>query len=265
MSELQTLALGVQYDGRAYSGWQVQTSPPLPTVQGELQKALSFIANEAIQVICAGRTDRGVHASHQVVSFRTTAERPDKAWIQGVNTRLPKSISVAWVKVVPEEFHARFSATARRYHYFMLDRPARSALIDGRITWQPRILDANLMHQAAQALLGENDFSAFRGAGCQGNTPFRYMSDISVERMGDLIRIDVCANAFLLHMVRNIVGSLIEVGTGEKPVTWMAELLAQKDRTKAGVTAPPDGLYLVDVTYPQQFGLPEAETPTVLF
>ncbi len=257
MSKEYTVALGVEYDGQCYHGWQDQLRPDLPTVQASVQTALSFVANHSVKVICAGRTDSGVHATAQVVSFKTLSDRPLKAWVQGVNSRLPDSISVAWAKVVSDEFHARFTATARRYQYFILNKPRRSAITAGKMTWFPRSLNTEFMHQAAQALIGEHDFTSFRGAGCQSHSAFRHVTHLSVSRVGDFVVVDIKANAFLLHMVRNIVGSLCDVGIGEQPVEWMAELLKAKDRNVAGITAPADGLYLVNVDYPEEYQIPD--------
>ena len=264
MSTLITVALGVEYIGQHYSGWQSQKDPHLKTIQGALEPALSYVADHPVKVICAGRTDTGVHAFGQVVSFETTSVRPLKAWIQGVNCRLPDDVSVVWAKQVKAQFHARFSATARRYQYIILNRPARSAIASGRLTLHRRSLDAELMHQAAQCLLGEHDFSAFRGAGCQSKSAVRTISHISVKRHEDFLVLEVKANAFLLHMVRNLVGSLLEVGAAIKPVTWMEELLLGQDRTLAGITAPPDGLYLAAVDYPCEFELPQPKSAAII-
>lgn len=265
MSEaLNTIALGIQYDGRPYNGWQKQRSQSVSTVQAQLEAALSFVANHKVSVVCAGRTDTGVHASSQVVSFQTPSVRRDSAWVRGVNGRLPETISVAWMKSVPDDFHARFSALSRRYQYFIYNTSAKSALSGGRITHQPRCLDSDLMHQASQFLLGKHDFSAFRGANCQSHSALRIVSDLRVDRFGDIVRIDISANAFLLHMVRNITGSLMEIGMGNKPVDWMGELLQGKDRRKAGMTAAPDGLYLVGVGYSEALDLPSAAPLSLL-
>ncbi|MCB1646499.1 MAG: tRNA pseudouridine(38-40) synthase TruA, partial [Pseudomonadales bacterium] len=244
------------YTGTAYHGWQYQNATT-PTVQLRLQQALSTIANEPVELICAGRTDTGVHATQQVVHFDTTAVRPSKAWTLGTNAHLPNDISVNWSQVVKPDFHARFSATARHYHYVILNQRVRSGLFPGAMTVDHRPLDAERMHQAAQALLGENDFSSFRAASCQSRTPMRFMERISVDRLGNLVVIRVRANAFLHHMVRNLAGVLMDIGAGNKPVSWAAELLELRDRSQGSVTAPPDGLYLVDVDYPQHFGIPE--------
>jgi tRNA pseudouridine38-40 synthase len=260
------IALGVDYDGSAYHGWQVQrqiqqegdsVKTNVPTVQGALQRALSFVAAESVTVYCAGRTDAGVHATNQVVHFEPGVIRSEKAWLLGTNTNLPRDIAVKWVCAVDDDFHARFSATARTYRYVINNTHTRPALAATQLTWITDPLDAALMHEEAQCLLGENDFSSFRGAGCQSNTPYRYVNHVRVWRHGQLVCIEICANAFLLHMVRNIVGVLTAVGRGEKPQGWTREVLAMKDRTKAGVTAPPNGLYLVGVSYPERFGLPK--------
>lgn len=248
------IALGVEYDGAAHYGWQRQQQ--LPSVQGYLEKALSAVANTPIDVQCAGRTDAGVHATGQVVHFDFDGERPDRAWTMGVNTNLPDSIAVRWVKTVSNDFHARFSATHRRYRYVIYNATLRPAILLGGITHEYQPLDAALMHEAAQAVIGEQDFTSFRASHCQSKTPFRNVTDVSVYRQGTYVIVDIRANAFLHHMVRNIVGSLIKVGCGEQPVNWIAELLAVKDRTQAAATAKPNGLYLVDVTYPDTFGLP---------
>ena len=248
------IALGVEYDGAAHFGWQRQQK--LPSVQGYLEKALSAVANTTIDVQCAGRTDAGVHATGQVVHFDFDGERPDRAWTMGVNTNLPDSIAVRWVKNVSDDFHARFSASHRRYRYVIYNATLRPAILLNGVTHEYQPLDAALMHEAAQAVIGEQDFTSFRASHCQSKTPFRNVTDVSVYRQGAYVIVDIRANAFLHHMVRNIVGSLIKVGCGEQPVSWIAELLAVKDRTKAAATAKPNGLYLVDVTYPEAFDLP---------
>lgn len=256
------IALGIEYDGSQLSGWQRQRN--VPSVQQYLEQALSKVANVGIQVHCAGRTDAGVHATAQVVHFDCDIHRAERAWTMGVNANLPNCIAVKWVKIVADDFHARYSATARRYRYIIFNNSLRSAILPGGITHIYQPLDADKMHQAAQALLGEHDFSAFRAAHCQSRSPFRNLMYISVERQGQYVVIDIQANAFVHHMVRNIAGSLITIGIGEQPVTWLAELLAAKDRTQAAATAKPNGLYLVQVNYPQAFTLPKT-SPGPLF
>lgn len=249
------IALGIEYDGAAHFGWQRQRE--VPSVQEHLEKALSKVANCTIEVQCAGRTDAGVHATGQVVHFDCEAERPERAWTLGVNTNLPNSIAVTWCKAVDEDFHARFSATHRRYRYVILNSKLRPAILHDGVTHVYRELDADRMHQAAQALIGEQDFTSFRAALCQSKTPFRNVTAVSVSRMGAYVIVDIQANAFLHHMVRNITGALIEIGAGEQDISWIAELLALKDRTQAAATAKPNGLYLVDVTYPDIYALPK--------
>ncbi len=258
------IALGVEYDGSRFAGWQAQRTPGVITVQEVLESALERIATRPVTTICAGRTDAGVHASAQVLHFDTDVERPLRAWILGVNALLPRSISVQWAHHVEHDFNARFSAQYRRYRYLILTRAQRPALLAGRVCHERRGLDAACMHEAAQHLLGERDFSAFRGAGCQSRTPMRRVERIGVERDGELVVIDITANAFLLHMVRNIAGSLLAVGRGERPAGWIAEVLAGRDRTRAGITAPAHGLYLVDVGYAAHWGLPPAARTPLL-
>ena len=248
------IALGIEYCGSAYSGWQRQRH--VSSVQQTLELVLSKIADEAIETQCAGRTDAGVHASGQVVHFDVQQQRPLKAWTMGVNSQLPDDIAVRWAQVVPDNFHARFSATARRYRYIIDNKPCRPGIFNQGFTHVFVPLDASLMHQAAQALVGEHDFSAFRAVHCQSHTPFRCVEAVSVVRHGDYVVVDITANAFLHHMVRNIVGSLLEVGKGQASVTWLGELLAGRDRTQAAATAKAHGLYLVDVRYPAEFALP---------
>lgn len=256
-SQQHRIALLLEYDGSQYNGWQIQKKPAVPTVQEQLEKALSRIADHPVTVLCAGRTDAGVHACAQTVHFDTSAERPMKAWVAGVNTYLPSDIAVKAAAAVSENFHARFSAIKRTYRYVIFNQPVRSAVLADKVTWVKDELDAERMHMAAQDLLGELDFSAYRASGCQSNTPFRYMESITVERRGDFIITELSANAFLLHMVRNIMGVLIAIGKGEKPVAWAKQVLESKDRTQAGLTAKPDGLYLVKAHYPVEFQLPE--------
>src|SRR6185295_14201600 len=250
------IAAGIEYDGRAYSGWQSQ--PGLTTVQDALQRALSRVADTPVACTCAGRTDAGVHALAQVVHFDSDALRGERAWRLGANTYLPADVSVAWVREVPGHFHARYSALARSYRYLILNRDSRLALAAGRATWERRPLDAARMHGAAQVLLGEHDFSAFRAIECQAKSPMRRVESLAVSRHGDWVRIDVTANAFLHHLVRNIAGLLMMVGSGESPPERVAAVLATRDRKQNAATAPPDGLYLAAVRYPPEFGLPGA-------
>ena len=250
------IALGIEYDGTSYNGWQRQKTGL--GVQQRLEEALSLVANEKVDVVCAGRTDTGVHASGQVVHFDTESERTERGWLLGANTNLPDDISVTWVKPVDQDFHARFSAVARSYRYLILNRLERSALHRNRAWWIYEPLDETPMQAAAQQLLGEHDFSAFRSAACQANTAVRDITAISVSRSGDWLTIDVTANAFLMNMVRNIVGSLAAVGLGEQGVEWISDVLESRDRKAGGITAPPHGLTLVGVDYPEAFGVPAA-------
>ncbi len=250
------IALGVEYDGAAFHGWQRQGDPSLPTVQGALERALSSVANHSVDLVCAGRTDAGVHGSGQVVHFECQTDRGEKAWVRGVNSLLPETVRVQWARAVPSDFHARFSATSRRYLYLLDDSHIESAIMARKVTKTRLTLDIARMHEAGQALLGEQDFSAFRAAGCQSRTPYRNLMHLSVCRHHRYIVVDIQANAFLLHMVRNIVGTLMEIGAGHQPIEWAGDLLHRRDRRLAAMTASPHGLYLVRVEYPQEFGLP---------
>lgn len=249
------VALGVQYDGAGFRGWQAQR-PGVRTVQTCLERALSRVANHPVSSICAGRTDAGVHGIGQVVHFDTAAARSARSWILGGNAHLPPDLSLSWAREVPEDFHARFSALARRYRYLIYDRPHRSALWRQRATWCYRPLDAERMHAAGQALVGEHDFSSFRAAECQARHPVREIRELTVRRRGAGVVLEVEANAFLHHMVRNIAGVLLAIGAGDRPIEWAREVLERRDRTQGGVTAPADGLYLLAVRYPEGFGLP---------
>ena len=249
------VALAVEYQGSHYHGFQSQATG-VKTVQQTLERALSTVADEPVTLVCAGRTDAGVHATGQVVHFDTLAERLEKAWVKGTRAQLPADISVRWAMPVPPEFHARFSATSRSYRYLISDRSSYSALTHSQITWSRKKLDLAAMREAARCLQGEQDFSSFRASQCQARSPVRKVDYVHLARRGDLIVLEIKANAFLHHMVRNIVGVLLAIGAGERPVGWMAEVLAARDRRKGGVTARPHGLYLVDVGYPARFGLP---------
>ena len=256
-------ALGVEYDGSDFLGWQRLSKPGEPgdaTVQQALEAALAFVANAPIATVCAGRTDAGVHAACQVVHFDTGIERDPRGWVLGTTTQLPPSICVRWCVPVTDDFHARFSARARRYRYRILNRAVRPALGRQYLSWERRPLDADAMHRAAQGLLGENDFSAFRTVHCQAPHARRDLQAIEVRRNGEEVTIEVQANAFLHHMVRNIVGSLLMVGRGEQPEAWIAELLAGRDRTLAGPTAPSAGLVFLGPKYPPECGLPHEVT-----
>ncbi|MEX0730890.1 MAG: tRNA pseudouridine(38-40) synthase TruA [Aquisalimonadaceae bacterium] len=253
------LAMGVEYDGRAYAGWQFQRHAP--SVQATLERALGRVANMPVSVTCAGRTDAGVHALGQVINFDTTAQRPLRGWLLGVTSQLPDDIAVTWVREVSAEFSARFTATGRSYRYIILPRVTRPGLLNGRVAWTHRTLDAARMDEAAQVLVGEHDFSAFRAIGCQARHPWREITRISVSRHGPYIHLDVSANAFLHHMVRNIAGVLMAIGAGEQPVDWARQVLDGRDRTLGGVTAPAQGLYLVAVDYPETFELPASPPP----
>jgi len=249
------IALGVEYDGSAYCGWQSQ--PDGRTVQDTLQLALSQVASEQISVIAAGRTDTGVHALEQVVHFDTHSVRPLTAWVRGVNALLPSGIAVLWAHAVADEFHARFSAQARSYSYYLYCRPVRSAVQHGKVGWFHQQLDIVKMQQAAQYLLGEHDFSAFRASACQAKSPVKNLTMLNIQQQGNIISLDLTANAFLHHMVRNIVGCLVYVGKGKHPPQWMQEVLQSRARSQAAPTFSPDGLYLRSIAYDAKWQLPQ--------
>lgn len=251
------IALGVEYDGRPYCGWQSQAVGV--TVQDTLQSALSQIAAAPISVIAAGRTDTGVHALEQVVHFETEAVRPLTAWVRGVNALLPDSIAVRWAHPVPDEFHARFSAHGRSYRYLLINRPVRSAIHAGKMGWFHAPLDISLMREAAVCLLGEHDFSAFRAAECQAKSPVKCLNSMDIYQDGEMLAFDLSANAFLHHMVRNLVGALVYVGKGKYPPQWLAEVLAGRERRFAAPTFSPDGLYLRRIQYDAKWGLPQIQ------
>ena len=248
------IAVGVEYDGSAFCGWQRQHGQP--SVQTAVEEALSRVANEPIEVVVAGRTDTGVHGIGQVAHFDTRAIRSDYAWVRGANATLPAAVSLRWAHPVPDDFNARFSATGRAYRYLILNRPERPALRRHFVSWIYTPLDADRMQLAADNLIGRHDFSAFRASSCQAKHPVRELRRLQVTRKGDLVALDVEANAFLHHMVRNLAGVLIAVGSGQQAPGWVAEVLESRDRRLAGVTAPPSGLYLTHVSYPERFGLP---------
>ena len=259
------IALGIEYDGSPYSGWQKQKFPQQETVQEYIETALSKVADRNVVVSCAGRTDAGVHATCQVVHFDTEIDRGAKAWTQGVNSMLPRTIRVVWSRTQEDDSHARFSALSRRYLYLMYQRETQSAMLHGRASYTRRELDEVSMHAAAQHFLGEQDFTSFRAASCQSKTAMRNVMHANVYRRGGFLIFDVKANAFLQHMVRNMMGSLLQVGRGDKGPAWIAQLLSLQDRARAAPTALPDGLYLVGVEYPQSCDLPsEISQPDLL-
>ena len=254
------VALGIEYDGGRFHGWQRQSHSP--SVQSELEAALARVADQPVSTVAAGRTDAGVHATQQVASFASAKPRPLRAWRDGVNALTGPGVKVRWAQEVEAEFHARFSATARRYLYLYRIGDGPAPLCDP-YAWRSPPLDADAMQRGGQGLLGEQDFTSFRAAGCQSKSPFRTVSRLRVRAVGGLVVLDIEANAFLLHMVRNIAGALSQVGRGERPVAWVGECLQAKDRALIGKTAPPQGLYLVDVTYPQS-ELPKGALPPLL-
>jgi tRNA pseudouridine38-40 synthase len=249
------IALGLEYNGSGFKGWQSQ--PGARTVQDSVEAALTKVADHPIKVVCAGRTDSGVHATGQVVHFETCAVRSIRSWVLGGNVNLPPDVAVIWAQTVVDDFHARFSAMSRRYRYIILNRRVRPALLRGKVAWQHQPLDEKRMRQAAAYLVGEHDFTTFRALACQAKNPVRTVHELNIHREADCIYIDIHANAFLHHMVRNIAGVLMTIGTGQRPPSWALGLLQLRDRTRGGVTAPPDGLYLVHVAYDLQFGLAE--------
>ncbi|OZB12339.1 MAG: tRNA pseudouridine(38-40) synthase TruA, partial [Marinobacter sp. 34-60-7] len=242
------VALVFEYDGRAFHGWQQQKSG-VRSVETELARAVSKVADHPVELVCAGRTDAGVHASFQIAHFETPSVRNLRSWVMGINTDLPFDISVHWAGNGAGDFHARFSALYRRYRYVIYNHPVRPSIQHGQVSWTFRPLDEQRMHQAAQALVGEHDFSAFRAAGCQSRSPVRFLERISVTRHGDFVVVDVQANAFLHHMVRNIIGCLVYIGKGKYSVEWMRTLLDSRNRAYAAPTFSPAGLYLAGVKY----------------
>ena len=249
------IALGVEYDGSQFCGWQSQ--PDGRTVQDTLQAALKVISGKVVPVIAAGRTDAGVHALEQVVHFDTDIERPLSAWVRGVNSQLPESVAVLWAHAVPDEFHARFSAHARSYHYVLINRPVRSAVYHGKVGWFHAPLEVDRMREAAQYLVGEHDFSAFRSSECQAKSPIKNLVQLDIQQQGDTIIFNLTANAFLHHMVRNIIGCLVYVGKGKHPPQWLGEVLQSRNRNFAAPTFAPDGLYLRRIQYDEKWGLPQ--------
>ncbi len=263
VSSANVYALGIEYDGSAYRGWQRQTHTP--SIQALVEQALSQVADHPINVYCAGRTDAGVHATGQVVHFSSDAQRADHAWLLGANSLLPNAIRVTWAQQVSAAFHARFSASARRYHYVIDNQRVRSALLHQRATWCHAPLNIAAMQAAAPCLLGEQDFSSFRSSECQSRTPMRNVQHINITRQREFVLIDIQANAFLHHMVRNIAGCLMAIGTEKQVPDWLNGVLHARDRTQAAATAAADGLYLVGVEYPEQFNLPSAQRPYSIF
>jgi tRNA pseudouridine38-40 synthase len=253
------IAAGVEYDGTGFFGWQSQRG--VRTVQNCIEAALSKVADHAINVICAGRTDTGVHAMGQVIHYETHALRSTRAWVLGANANLPGDVGLCWAQPVEPHFHARFSAISRCYRYVILNRWVRPAVLRTKLAWHHKPLDEQRMHVAGHRLLGKHDFSAFRALACQAKSPIRTIYGLNVQRYGDYIYIDICANGFLHHMVRNIVGVLMAIGNGKRPVAWVSELLESRDRTKGEVTAPSHGLYLVSVEYHPDFRLPSDYYP----
>ncbi|WOH37591.1 tRNA pseudouridine(38-40) synthase TruA [Thalassotalea fonticola] len=251
------IALGIEYDGSNYCGWQRQSH--VASVQEKLEKAISVVVNQPTEIVCAGRTDTGVHGTGQVIHFDSPVDRGDRAWTLGVNTNLPKDISVKWSQPVTEDFHARFSATARRYKYIIYNGSKRPAIFYKGLSHCHDQLDATLMHEAAQHLVGKHDFTSYRTVHCQSHSPVRTIIHCNVFRQGEYVVIDIKANAFLHHMVRNIAGSLMRVGRKIETIQWIDEVLAHKNRCKAGMTAPSGGLYFIEVDYPEHFNIPQTE------
>lgn len=261
---MQRIALGIEYKGSDFHGFQVQPNG-VKTVQQALERALSTVADEPVTLVCAGRTDAGVHATNQVIHFDTLAKRPAKAWVKGTRPHLPDTVRVRWAQDVVPQFHARFSAHHRTYRYLLSDSKTSSALLYDQVTWSSRPLDIGLMRQGAAYLVGEHDFTSFRATQCQAKSPVRTIDYLHLARRGDLIVLEIKANAFLHHMVRNIVGVLMSVGAGDKPPAWVSEVLSARLRSAGGVTARPNGLYLVAVDYPEAFNLPSLSPGPLYF
>ncbi len=251
------IAFGVEYCGTAYFGWQRQAISP--TIQECIEVALSKVADQQITVHCAGRTDTGVHAIHQVIHIETDASREEHSWVFGANANLPDDISLLWAKQVEDDFHARFSATNRVYRYIILNRLPRSGLAAGRVTWECRALNEKLMQEAACHLIGEHDFTSYRAVSCQAKNPVRHVKRLDIYREGDYLFLEIEANGYLQHMVRNIAGVLMAIGLEKEPVIWSKQVLDACDRILGGITAPADGLYLIKIEYPEKFDIPEPD------
>lgn len=251
------IAAGIEYDGSAFAGWQTQ--PHAPSVQDAVEAAFSQVAAHPVKVVCAGRTDSGVHAFGQVIHFDTDVSRRQRSWVLGANSNLPASVNVNWTREVSGDFHARFGAVARSYRYVILNRWVRSAVHANRATWVHEPLDADAMHRAAQFLCGEHDFSSYRALACQAKSPVRTIETIAVTRNDEWVTLDLTANAFLHHMVRNIAGVLISIGRREQPENWAREVLEHRDRAMGGITAPPQGLYFLGPRYPEHFEIPRQQ------
>lgn len=249
------IALGVEYCGQHYHGWQKQ--PDALNVQGHVELALSNVADDLVEIVCAGRTDTGVHGLGQVVHFKSTVMRTNRAWVLGANTHLPNDIRITWAKQMPEDFHARFSAIARRYTYVLQNAWVKPGVFHGHQAWHCKPLVLASMQKAAAYLLGEHDFTSFRGIACQAKSPIRHIQRFDLQQKGDFFLFTVKANAFLYHMVRNLVGTLLKVGEGQKSPEWVRAVLAEKDRRAAGITAPSAGLYFCQAYYPEPFELPK--------
>ncbi len=256
---MKRIAACIEYCGVSYHGWQAQQH--VPSVQREVERAASLVANEDITVTAAGRTDAGVHGTGQVVHFDTTAQRNRDEWRMGVNTYLPADISLVWAQEVPPDFHARFRARRRSYRYVILNRRVSPSYLHGRVAWYHAEMDIRAMQDAAVPLVGTHDFSAFRASGCQSRDPVRTVHSLSLHQSGSWIWMDISANGFLQHMVRNVVGTLMRAGRKQAPVQWVREVLEGRDRTRGGITAMPDGLYFVGARYAQRYGLPDLPSP----
>lgn len=250
------IAACVEYDGSKFCGWQLQVGQP--TVQQAVESALSSIANHPVTVHCAGRTDTGVHACGQMIHFESESHRSDRSWVMGTNSNLPRGVSLLWTKKVSDEFHARFSTLSREYRYVLLNRSVRPSYLEKKVSWFVRDLDVQRMNEAAKQLLGKHDFSAFRSSRCKNRVPTKTIFHIQVHRKQEWVWLDVKADGFLHHMVRIIAGTLIAIGCGNQSTHWAREVLDSRDRTRAGITAPADGLYFARVNYPKKFDLPKA-------
>ena len=256
------IAAAVEYDGRTFCGFQSQ--PSGCGVQDALERAVSAIAGDAVRVTAAGRTDAGVHATSQIVHFDAPAERPVSAWVRGVNAHLPGTAAMLWAQPVDDDFHARFAAQRRRYSYLLLNRPERPGLNAGRVGWYHRPLDVSAMRESAEVLLGTHDFSAFRAAECQAKSPVKTLAHLDIVVAGSLLRVDFVADAFLHHMIRNIVGALVYVGSARQPRSWVGAVLAGRDRARGAPTFAADGLYFAGADYDQRFALPATRRDVIL-